>query len=217
MNPVSDTSMEDLLEGTICKVERLKKLGFRVEEKWECEFKQEVATNPEIKSFVESLKFDTPLEPRHAFFGGGTNAICLHKEVDENKKIHYVDFTSLYPWKNKYCEIPIQHPEILTSEALINRSPREFFGLIKCDILPHTFLFHPVLLHRANGKLMFPLCRTCAESLQQTPCEHADEERMLSGTWCSIEIHKALERGYRVVRMIEVWHFPQKSSEHFTG
>ena len=64
---------------------------------------------------------------------------------------------------------------------------------------------------------MFPLCRTCAESLQQTPCEHADEKRMLSGTWCSIDIDKALELGYRVVRMIEVWHFPQKSSELFTG
>ena len=122
-------------------------------------------------------------------------------------------------WANrsavKYCEIPIQHPEILTSEALINRSPREFFGLMKCDILPPTFLFHPVLPYRANGKLMFPLCRTCAETLQQTPCEHADEERMLSGTWCSIEIDKALELGYRVVRMIEVWHFPQNSSELF--
>ena len=217
MNPVNDTSMEDLLEGTIRKVEHFKNLGFQVEVKWECEFKQELTTNPEMKSFVESLKFDTPLEPRHAFFGGRTNAICLHKEVNENEKIHYVDFTSLYPWTNKYCKIPIQHPEILTIEALINRSPREFFGLIKCDILPPTFLFHPVLPYRANGKLMFPLCRTCAESLQQAPCEHTDEERMLSGTWCSIEIDKALELGYRVVRMIEVWHFPQKSSELFTG
>ena len=217
MNPVNDTSMEDLLEGTIRKVERFKNLGFQVEVKWECEFKQELTTNPEMKSFVESLKFDTSLEPRHAFFGGRTNAICLHKEVNENEKIHYVDFTSLYPWTNKYCEIPIQHPEILTSEALINRSPHEFFGLIKCDFLPPTFLFHPVLPYRANGKLMFPLCRKCAESLQQTPCEHTDEERMLSGTWCSIEIDKALELGYRVVRMIEVWHFPQKSSELFTG
>ena len=33
LNPVNDTSMEDLLEGTIRKVERFKKLGFRVEEK----------------------------------------------------------------------------------------------------------------------------------------------------------------------------------------
>ena len=217
VNPVNDTKMEDLLEGTIRKIERFKKLGFRVEVKWKYEFKQELTTNQEMKSFVESLKFDTPLEPQQVFFGGRTNAISLHKEVNENEKIHYVDFTSLYPWTNKCCEILIQHPEILTSEALINCSPREFFGLIKCDILPPTFLFRPVLPYRAQGKLMFPLCRKCAETLQQTTCEHTDEERMLSGTWCSIEINKALELGYRVVRMIEVWHFPQKSSKLFTG
>lgn len=139
--------------------------------KWECEFKQELTTNLKLKSFVESLKFDTPLEPRQAFSEGRTNAVCLYKEVNENEKIHYVDFTLLYPWTNRYCEIPIQHPEILTSEALVNRSPQEFFGFIKCDILPPTFLFHPVLPYRASGKLIFSLCRKCAETLQQTPCE----------------------------------------------
>ena len=127
------------------------------------------------ETFVQNLKFDTPLEPCHAFFGGRTNAVCLYKEVSEDEKIHYVDFTSLYPWTNKYCAIPIDHPEILTSEALIDRSPREFFGLIKCDILPPTFLFHPVLPYRASGKLMFPLCKTCAENLQQSPCEHNEK------------------------------------------
>ena len=217
VNPVNNTSMEDLLEGTVRKIERFKKLGFRIEVLWECEFHQQLAANPEMKAFVQNLKFDTPLEPRHAFFGGRTNAVCLYKEVSEDEKIHYVDFTSLYPWTNKYCAMPIDHPEILTSEALIDRSPCEFFGLIKCDILPPTFLFHPVLPYRANGKLMFPLCKTCVENLQQSPCEHNEKERMLSGTWCSIEIDKALELGYRVVRMIEVWHFPKKSSKLFTG
>ncbi|XP_068756329.1 uncharacterized protein [Montipora capricornis] len=114
VNPVNDTRMEDLLEGTICKIERFKKLGFQVEGKWECEFKQELTTNIEMKSFIESLK-------------------------------------------------------------------------------------------------------TCAETLQQGPCEHKKEERILSGTWCSIEINKALELGYHMVRMMEIWHFPQKSSKLSIG
>ena len=164
MIPVNDTSMKDLLEGSIRKIERFKKLGFHVEVKWECEFKKELSINLGMKSFIESLKCDTPLEPRRAFFGGRTNAVCLYKEVNEREKVHYVDFTSLYPWTNKYCGIPIQQPEILMSEALLNRSPQEFFGLIKCDILPPTFLSHPVLPYRASGKVMFPLCRTCAET-----------------------------------------------------
>ena len=99
----------------------------------------------------------------------------------------------------------------------IDRSPCDFYGLIKCDVLPPSFLFYPVLPYRAQGKLMFPLCRTCAENLQETPCEHSEEERMLSGTWCSIEIQKVLDVGYQELRMIEVWHFPNKFSDLFTG
>ena len=122
----------------------------------------------------------------------------------DEEKIHYVDFTSLYPWTNKYCEVPLGNPEILTSEALVNHPIDDFFGMIKCEILPPSFLFHPLLPYRANGKLMFPLCRTCAENLQQTPCEHSDSKRTLSGTWPSIEIQKACELGYRVVKLTEV-------------
>ena len=128
-----------------------------------------------------------------------------------------MDFTSLYPWVNKYREIPIGHPEILISEALVDRSPTEFFGMIKCEIVPPSYLFHPVLPYRAQGKLMFLPCRTCAENLQQARCEHSDEERMLSGTWPSVEVVKACELGYSIVRMIEVWDFPEKSFHLFRG
>ena len=92
LNPVNETSMENLLEGTICKIERFKKLGYNVEVKWECEFKQELTMNAAMKSFVDNLRFDTLLEPRDAFFGGRTNAVCLYREVAEDEKIHYVDF-----------------------------------------------------------------------------------------------------------------------------
>ena len=55
------------------------------------------ASSPEMKAFVQNLKFDKPLKPRHTVFGGRTNAMCLSKEVAEDEKIHYVDFTSLFP------------------------------------------------------------------------------------------------------------------------
>ena len=128
-----------------------------------------------------------------------------------------MDFTSLYPWTNKYGTYPISHPEILTSEALIHRSPCDFYGLIKCDVLPPSFLFHPVLPFRAQGKLCRTCAETCAENLQETPCKHSEEERVLSGTCCSIEIQKALDVGYRVIRMFELCHFPSRFSDLFTG
>ena len=211
LNPVNETSMRDLLEGTVRKFERFRKLGYVVQVLWE------LATIPEMKDFVRNFNLDTPLEPRHGFLGGRTNAVSLYKEVADDEKIHYVDFTSLYPWTNKYCEVPLGHPEILTSEALVNHSIDDFFGMIKCEILPPSFLFHPLRPYRANGKLMFPLCRTRGENLQQTPCERSDSERTLSGTWPSIEIQKACELGYRVVKLIEVWHFQDRSADLFKG
>ena len=112
--------MRDLLEGTVRRIERFRKLGYTVQVLWECEFHQQLASNPEMIDFVRNLNLDPLLEPRHGFFGDRTNAVSLSKEVADKEKIHYVDFTSLYPWTNKYCKVPLGHPEILTSEALVN-------------------------------------------------------------------------------------------------
>ena len=34
-------------------------------------------------------------------------------------------------------------------------------------------------------------------------------QRMLRGTWCTPEISKALDVGYRILRIHEVYHFPE--------
>ena len=84
---------------------------------------------------------------------------------------------------------------------------------MKCSVLPPRALYHPVLPYRTQSKLMFPLCRTCADNLQQEPCHHSDAERTLHGTWVTLELEKALEKGYKLVRIDEVWHF----TEHTDG
>jgi hypothetical protein len=60
---------------------------------------------------------------------------------------------------------------------------------------------------------MFPLCRTCADTLQQEPCNHPD--RTLQGTWVTLELQKALEKGYRLLKIDEVWHFPNHTDGLF--
>ena len=40
-------------------------------------------------------------------------------------------------------------------------------------------------------------------------CPHSGEERMLQGTWCTPEIHKAIEKGYRLIQIHEVRDFLQ--------
>ena len=113
---------------------------------------------------------------------------------------------------NKYGEYPIGHPHIITE----NFAPvSEYFGLVKCSVLPPRSLYHPVLPYRTQGKLMFPLCRTCADTLQQEPCCHNDSERALHETWVTLELQKALEKGYQLLKIDEVWHFPEHTDGFF--
>ena len=90
-----------------------------------------------------------------------------------------------------------------------------YFGFIKCTVLPPRGLFHPVLPYRTQGKLMFPLCKTCADTSNQTPCTHSERERAIQGTWYNVELEKALEKGYRILQMHEVCHFPETSDALF--
>ena len=124
----------------------------------------------------------------------------------------YVNFTSLYPDRNKNEKYPLGHPIIITQNV---SDVSSYKGLLKLKILPPRGLYHPVLPFKCNGKLMFSLCRTCTQSLQQEPCTHSDDERAFVGTWVSLEIDKAIEKGYQVLEIYEVWHFFDFSSDLF--
>ena len=82
--------------------------------------------------------------------------------------------------------------------------------MIKCWVLAPRGLFHPVLPFRSDKKLLFPLCCLCAK-LQQAECDHCDEERAWIGTFCTPEVEKALEVGYRVLQIFEVWHYEKEA------
>ena len=62
---------------------------------------------------------------------------------------------------------------------------------------------------------MFPLCKSCADTLNQNPCTHSEQERAILGTWCHVELMKAIEKGYQVLKIHEVWHFPTHTDELF--
>ena len=64
---------------------------------------------------------------------------------------------------------------------------------------------------------MFPLCKTCADTLNQNPCTHTNEERAILGTWCHVELMKAIEKGYEVLEIHEVWHWEETTDELFKG
>jgi len=81
-------------------------------------------------------------------------------------------------------------------------------GLIKCNIVPPQNLYHPVLPYRCNKKLMFCLCRTCVETCSTGDLTHTeDEEKALTGTWVMDEVRLAVEKGYRILEIDEVYEY----------
>ena len=208
-----DRTAEEVYEASLKKVADLRAAGYIVVVKWECEYLKERNTLPELKNFAESFHLVTPLEPRDAFFGGRTEAITLYAVADPQETITYVDFTSLYPTINKYGLYPTGFPQIIFN--LEDQDIHHYFGIAKVSILAPEGLFHPVLPGRQHGKLTFPLCSVCVTEEMAKPmhehsnlCGHTAEQRMLHGTWVTMELQKAVEKGYHVFKIHEVFHFP---------
>ncbi|KYN21643.1 hypothetical protein ALC57_05979 [Trachymyrmex cornetzi] len=185
-------------------------------EKWECDFDRKIRENNEMRNFLENAQIikNSPLDPRDAFFGGRTGNIATRCDVAGTEKIRYIDVCSLYPYVLKTGAFPIGHPKIYIGEEcseLIGVFPDFDFnsleGLIRCKVLPPRDLFHPVLPYRVRGKLLFALCRSCCETFSQAECTHSLAEREFEGTWVSCELRKAVEKGYRVSEVSEIWHY----------
>ncbi|CAC5371825.1 unnamed protein product [Mytilus coruscus] len=195
---------------------------------WECEFDQQ--KYPEVDPHLK------PIDKRDAFYGGRTETIQLYNNLSDLKG-RYVDFCSLYPSVNKYCKYPIGHPITYTDISVDDYIKNNYFGIMKCKILPPKGLYHPVLPYKQltsdnTHKLLFGLCRTCmhkisfkckhiddptlnkhnkiheikrckeCKNIKNEKCIHSNEERVIVGTWSTIEIDKAIEKGYKLQKNI---------------
>ena len=108
-----------------------------------------------------------PLRTRDALYGGRTEAMCLYRIARENEIIQYVNVLSLYPFICKYFKLAIRQPVIHVGDACRDiEACLCMESLIRCSIVPPDKLYHPVLPHRCNSKLMLCLCRTCVHNPQ---------------------------------------------------
>lgn len=215
IQPLSKVSFGSLRRQTNEKLDALRKVySLRVVSIWECEWDRLKDTDPDVIQFMSSYDAPERLKPRDALYGGRTNAFKLYHETAEDERIDYYDFTSLYPYVQSCKTYPIGHPRIIFKDF---EPIEKYFGLIRATVLPPRKLFHPVLPYRSEGKLLFPLCRTCAENLIQDPqCRHSEAERSITATWVSVELQKAIQHGYQVLKIHEVWHFEETSNTLFT-
>lgn len=116
-------------------------------------------------------------------------------------------------------EYPVGHPTVHIGDfGAMETVHLRYRGLYKCTVLAPDHLYIPVLpVKTASKKLMFPLCNACVKSEQQEPCDHSPQERQLSGTWTHVELLKAVEKGYKIVAVAEVWDWAEWSSTLFSG
>jgi len=238
--------------------------GFQLHTIWECEFDK----IKELRNFQLDPELNK-IKPKDAFYGGRTEPIMLYWSKyngQDNSKVKaryvdspsattiskgkYVDFVSLYPTVNKYCKYPIGHPAKILSPSVEQYLENDYFGIMKCKILPPKKLHLPVLPYKQEignaHKLLFGLCKTCMNRTnvkcnhykqrefnkkydyihavkhcntclnnRNQYCDHTDEERAIIGTWTTAEVNKALEKGYKLLKIYEVEHFEKTKTGLF--
>ena len=212
MHPQRKLTMGQIYEETQKRQHFLELMGNEVVIIWEHDYDRKLKTDADFREFCAGVITLDPLNPREAFYGGRTNAFKLHHVAAAGEEIKYFDVCSEYPYVNKYKTYPVGHPVIVKNGF---KDLRQYFGISKCRILPPCSLLLPVLPYRSNGKLTFPLCRVCVESQFDGACQHSDNERALVGTWCTPELLVALNNGYTVLDIYEIWNFDQKEERLF--
>ena len=129
---------------------------------------------------------------RKSFFGGRTNAIKLKYNFTGTEEGKYIDITSLYPAVNFYDEYPLGYPVEITENF---GDPTKYFGFIECEVECPKDLYFPVLATKGK-KLVFDLL----------------DKR---GVWTTLELNKAIEKGYKVKKIHKVLHFKRRSNQLF--
>lgn len=147
---------------------------------------------------IAIFRFEEVEWMRKSFFGGRTNAMKLIYNFSEEEEGKYKDFTSLYPATQYSAEYPQGHPIKITEitdmhyEKINNK---EYFGFVECVVEAPNDLYHPVLPQKGE-KLFFDLYEK-------------------EGVWTTNELYCALDNGYKIRHIEEIWHFEQTTTNLF--
>ena len=131
---------------------------------------------------------------RKSFFGGRTNAIALKYEFKGSEIGSYKDITSLYPTVNYYDEYGLGHLKTITSDF---GDLKSYKGFIDCEINPPKDLYFPVLPTKGE-KLLFDL-------------------KNKRGIWTTQEVNKAVEQGYKIIKIHSIKYYTKTSNTLFRG
>ena len=203
--------------------EYLKRQLNKLEIYYECEIKNMLQRDPQMKQFFNDYIDAGPIQFRDAFAGGRTGPMKIYHRAKPGEKISYKDVRSLYPKTNFFTSYPVGHPKRKTfkySEQVVNwtsSSDNKYKGILKVLILPPKNLRVTVLPVKFGDdpRLLFPLCKSCSIKypeggrLDNYECKHSDKNRQYVQTCTHIELNEALDAGYQVKRIFHVLQYDQ--------
>lgn len=160
---------------------------------WECQFQ------PFVQQYEATINRDAKvISPREYFFGGHTEVYRPFAQETATHTINYHDVCSLYPFVCACEEMPIGMPEVIhfTQPDDFVYDPQRWWGFVKCLVIPPTHCKLGLLPSKdvASGRLEFTLFEKV-------------------GTWHTCELALAVENGYVVSQVYQVYHWsPEKRS-----
>ncbi|EFO95708.1 hypothetical protein CRE_13943 [Caenorhabditis remanei] len=212
-----------IYDGTIKREQRLKEANYNVISWWEHEINDMLKQNSEMRDFFNKCRHATHLLPREGMYGGRTQPYQMIVECEDDEELCYDDFNSLYPSVNIMFKYPRGQPIVIKTHfpPIVVGQPVNKKGLYLCSMLAPADIKTTVLPYKIPGFLTFPSCRTCIEKNQKAACNHNKvSDRYLTGIWTHAELNAAIERGYRLLQIHEIWWWPDskwKTADYFVN
>lgn len=189
---------------------------------WECQFREQQKTKPEIKLYFENEFLMHPLirlRPRDAVRGAFIDVYRMkwNQTLFNSENFYCADINGLY----SFCAINFKYMigkyHVLIGKCLQNLSivnnkfivdGKAVMGAVLLLILPPQNLFMPFLLYRKkDGSVVNTLCKTCAECYSGK-CAHSEKDRAFFGVYMISEIEFALQIGYKILCIYEIHYYP---------
>ena len=172
----------------------------QVEYMWECDFKRDIPVTE------RDLRLCELIQDRSFFFGGRTEVFSCFARSTETHSLQHLDVTSMYPYVCSKKRLPLGHPTryfgaTVDPTRLNVAHPDPYFGYIRCWVIPlPTCVLGLLPQVSEQGKLEF----NCYPK---------------HGTWFSEELYFAMQHGYVVTDIYEVFHFDEnnRSEEYMRG
>lgn len=129
---------------------------------------------------------------RRGLAGGRTGPTKLYRRALKDEKIHYIDFTSMYPYVCKYGEYPLGAPSYIGNPVYYEEYlQKPGVGIWEVDLTCPNNLYHP-LLHHKNPDVSLLLFDLMPKKNQ---------------IYTSLELKKALTLGYKITKVHKVIHW----------